>query len=96
MSMQTDKSIRYIIWQIQNGIGTRVVAEELNVSQRHVQRLWAKDVKTGTAHTGGHMGRPKKLKTLDVEVEMASDTHRHWPDGVQMTVRRLERARDVI
>ena len=28
----------------------KVVAEEFDVTQRHVQRLWAEYLKTGTAH----------------------------------------------
>ena len=50
--MLTDKSIRYIIRQMEKGRGTKVIAEELNISQRHVQRPWAEYVKTGTAHAG--------------------------------------------
>ena len=90
--MLTDKSIRYIIGQIQNGRGTKIVAEELNISQRHVQRLWAEYVKTGKIHSRGNVGRPKKPKPSDAEVTMVLETHRRWPDGVQMTVRRLRRA----
>ncbi len=36
----TDKSMRYTTSQIKRGRGTKVAAEELNISQRHVQRLW--------------------------------------------------------
>ena len=91
-SMLTDKSIRYAIRQLEKGRGTKVVAEELNVSQRHIQRLWAEYVKTGKAHIQGHAGRPKKPEISDAEVEMVLDVHRRWPDGVQLTVRRLRRA----
>ena len=89
--MLTAESIRYIIRQIQKGKKTKVVAEELNISQRHVQRLWAEYVKTGTAHTQRNVGRPKKPEPSDAEVKMVLETHRRWPDGVQMTVRRLRR-----
>ena len=90
--MLTDKSIHYIIRQIKKCKGTKIVAEELNISQRHVRWLWVEYVKTGTVHTRGNVGRPKKPKPSDAEFEMALNTHRHWPDVVQMTVRRLRRA----
>ena len=79
--MLTDKSIRYIIRRIKKGKGTKIVAEELNISQRHVQRIWAECVKTGTAHTQGRAGRPKKPKPSYAEVEMVLDTNNHWPEG---------------
>ena len=73
--MLTDKSIRYIIGQIKKGRGTKVVAEELNISQRHVQRLWAEYVKTGMIHTRGNVGRPNKPEPSDVEVKIVLETH---------------------
>ena len=67
-----------------------MVAEELNISQRHVQRLWAEYIKTEKVQ--GHAGRPKKHALSNREIEMILDIHRRWPDGVQMTVKRLRRA----
>ena len=90
--MLTDRSMRYIISQMKKGRGTGVVAKELKVSQRHVQRLWAEYLKTGKAHIQGRAGRPKKPPPSDEEVDLVLDTHRRWPDGVQLTVRRLRRA----
>lgn len=46
----TDRTIRHTIQQLKKGRGTRVVAEELGVTQRHVQRLWTEYLKTGKAH----------------------------------------------
>lgn len=46
----TDRSIRYAIRQLKKGWGAEVVAEELNVTQRCIQRLWAEYRKTGTIH----------------------------------------------
>lgn len=89
--MLTDKSIRYIIRQLENGRSTMVVAKEMKVSQRHIQRLWAEYLKTGTAHTQGRAGRPKGAEPSDAEVKMVLDTHRRWPDGVQLTVKRLRK-----
>ena len=90
--MLVDKSVRYIIRQLAKGRSTEVVAEEMKVSQRHVQRLWAEYLKTGTIHVQGRAGRPKGADPSDAEVEMVLDTHRRWPDGVQLTVKRLRRA----
>ena len=90
--MLTDKSIRYIIRQLKKGRDTKVVAEEMKVSQRHVQRPWAEYLKTGTAHIQGRAGRPKGADLSDAEVEMVLDTHRRWPDGMQLIVKRLRRA----
>ena len=88
----TARSIRYIIRQLKKGRSTKVMAEEMKVSQRHVQRLWAEYLKTGTAHIQGKAGRPKGADPSYVEVEMVLDTHRRWPDEVQLTVTRLRRA----
>ena len=90
--MPTDRSMRYIISQMKNGRGTGVVAKELKVSQRHVQLLWAEYLKTGRAHVQGRAGRPKKPPPSDEEVDLVLDTHRRWPDGARLTVRRLRRA----
>ncbi len=90
-TMLTDKSIRYIIRQLENGRSTMVVAKEMKVSQRHIQRLWAEYLKTGTVHIQGRAGRPKGAKPSDAEVKMVLDTHRRWPDGVQLTVKRLRK-----
>ena len=90
--MPADKSVRYIIRQLAKGRRIKVVAEEMKVSQRHVQRLWAEYLKTGTVHVQGRVGRSKGADPSDAEVEMVLDTHRRWPDGVRLTVKRLRRA----
>ena len=46
----TDKAIRCAIGQLEKGKGTKAVAEEINVTQRHVQRLWAEFNRTGSIH----------------------------------------------
>ena len=90
--MLADMSMRYIISQMKKGRGTGVVAKELKATQRHVQRLWAEYLKTGKAHVQGRAGRPKKPPPSDEEARMVLDAHRRWPDGVQLTARRLRRA----
>ena len=53
----TDRSIRYAVRQPEKGQGTKVVAEELDVTQRHIQRLWAGYCETGTVHVQRLAGR---------------------------------------
>ncbi len=43
----TEKSIRYIIAQCKQGRRTATIAYETNVTQRHIQRIWAEFRKTG-------------------------------------------------
>ena len=90
--MLTERSIRYIIRELKKGRGTKVLAEEMNVSQRRIQQLWAEYQRTGKVHTQGHAGRPREADPSDAETEMVLDIHRRWPDGVQLTVRRLRKS----
>ena len=90
--MLSDKSIRHITRRLEKGRGTKVVAGEMKVSQRHVRRLWAEYLRAGTVRTRGRTGRPRGADTPDAEAEMVRDTHRRWSDGVQPTVKRLRRA----
>ena len=55
----TDKSIRYIIRELKKGKSTKMLSEEINVTQRHVQRLQAEYLKTKTVHIQRPAGRPK-------------------------------------
>lgn len=64
----------------------------MKVSQRRIQQLWAEYKKTGKVPTRDRIGRPKKADLSDADVEMVLDVHCRWPDGVQMTVRRLRRS----
>lgn len=54
----TDKAIRHAIRQLKKGRRTRLVAEELGVTQRYVQRRWAEHTRTGRAHARRPAGRP--------------------------------------
>ena len=49
------------------------MVEETKVSQRHVQRLWAEYLKTGTVHTRGRAGRLRGADPSDAEAEMVLD-----------------------
>ncbi len=88
--MPTDRPMRCITSHMKKGGGTGAVDKELEASQRHVQQLWAEYLKTGEAHVQDRAGRPKKPS--GGWVYLVPDTRR-WPDGVQLAVGRLRRAR---
>ena len=90
--MLTERSIRYIIRELKKDRGTKVPAEEMDVSQRRIQQLWAEYQRTRKVHTQGRAGRPREADPSDAEIEMVLDIHRRWPDGVQLTVRRLRKS----
>lgn len=87
----TDKSIRYAIRQLKKGRGTKVVSEELNVTQRHIQRLWAEYCKTGTIHVQGQAGRPANPPPSEQEIQAVLDVHNRKPEGVVRTAKRLRK-----
>ena len=87
----TEKSIRYIIRQLKKGRNTKIVAEEMNVTQRHVQRLWASYRKTGTVPMLGKAGRPKGPEPSEERVQVVLDTCHCRPEGVLRTAKRLRR-----
>ena len=86
----SDRSIRYLIRQLEKGRDTKVVVGEVNVTQRHVQRLWAEYLKTETAHAQRLAGRPKSPAPSDEEVQMVLDAHHRRPEGVVRTAKALK------
>ena len=84
----TAKSIRYAIRQLENGKSTKVVAKELGVSQRHIQRLYAEYKKTGIIHSQGTPGRPIRPISAE-EIKTVLDVHNQDPAGVRRTVKNL-------
>ena len=71
----SDISIRCLIRQLEGGRNTKVAAGEIDVTQRHVRRLWAEHLKTETAHIQRLAGRPKSPALSDEEVQMVLDAH---------------------
>ena len=71
----SDISTRCLIRQLEGGRDTKVVAGEIDVTQRHVQRLWAEHLKTETAHIQRLAGRPKSPAPSDEEVQMVPDAN---------------------
>ena len=87
----SDRSIRYLIRQLEGGRDTKVVAGEVDVTQRHVQRLWAEYLRTGTAHIQRLAGRPKNTAPSDEEIQMVLDAYHRRPDGVLRTAKALRK-----
>ena len=69
----TDKSIRYIIRELKKGKSTKILLEEINVTQRHVQRLQVEYLKTKTVHIQRPAGRPKSHGPSDEEIKTVLD-----------------------
>ena len=84
----TDKSMRYAIRQLEKGKDTRTVAQEIGVTQRHVQRLWMEYRDGGRMHLQGQPGRPAKPLSPD-EVKAVLDAHALDPAGVLRTAKNL-------
>ena len=55
----TDGSIRYIIRELKQGKSTKTLSDEINMIQRHVQRLQTEYLKTKTVHIQRHAGLSK-------------------------------------
>ena len=87
----TDKAIRYAIRQREKCRGTRVVAEELGVTQRHIQRLWAEYLRTGKVHEQRPAGRPAGPDPSEQEISAVLDVHGRKPAGVIRTAMRLRK-----
>ena len=87
----TDKTIRYTIRQLRKGRGTRVVAEEFGVTQRHSQRLWAEYIRTGNVHVQRPAGRPADPEPSEQEIQAVLDVYGRKPEGVIRTAKRLRK-----
>ncbi len=76
----TEKSIRYIIAQCKQGRRTATIAYEMNVTQRHIQRIWAEFRKTGVPHVqktpGRHSSAPSEAQT-----NLVLQKHKEQPIG---------------
>ena len=65
-----DDKIKYIIREKEKGTPNATIAESMDVSARHVRRLWAKYRNTGSLPTIGRGGRPATKTISDEEVEL--------------------------
>ena len=94
----TSSEISYAIKQCYNkGRSTSVVAEELRITQRHVQRLVARFKRTGTVHVPTRLGRRPTIPPFDMDVKAV--LHEYGigaPLGVVMLTRRLWEKNQII
>ena len=88
----TDESIRYIIRELKKGKSTKTLADEVNMIQRHVQRLQAEYPKTKTVHIRRPAGRPKSHGPSDEEIKTVLDARRLKPNGAVRTTNLLKKA----
>ena len=62
----TEKAVRYVIRQRQNGGSPSRIAAELGITPRYVRMLWARFQDTGRIPVPRKAGRPKGAITQDV------------------------------
>ena len=67
------------------------MAEELGVTQRHIQRLWAEYLRTGMVHVQRPAGRPADPEPSEQEIQAVLDVHGRKPEGVVRTAKRLRK-----
>lgn len=80
----TEKQIKYAMAQCSKGRPTATIAEELNVTQRRIQQLYAEFCKTGTVHVQRASGR-RRVKPTNEEVKLVLDKHQETHAGVVRT-----------
>ncbi len=89
----TERKIRYAIGRYKAGAGTAMTAQELGVSQRRIQQLWAQYRKTGKVPVLGIPGRKALPEPSEETVRMVIDECRARPVGVIHMTRLLKRGR---
>ncbi len=82
----TEESRQYLIRQRKKGVAPSKMAKDLNITARHVRRLWARFQVTGT--TRMKMGRPHVPVTA-AQIRLVTGTHQSEPAGVLRTAGRL-------
>ncbi len=88
----TDESRRYLVRQRKNGAAPSKVAADLGITARHVRRLWARFLGTGT--TRARMGRPRAFATA-AQMRLVTEEHGRRPVGVVRTARSLRKSHDI-
>ena len=87
-----DGFIRCIIGELKKGKSIKTLADEVNMIQRHVQRLPAKYRKMKTVHIRRPAGRPKSHGPSDEESKTVLDARRLKPNGAVRTTNLLKKA----
>ena len=82
------KQIEYIIRQCKKGRRTSSIAEEIKISQRRVQQIWAMYRATGKLPTLKGPGRPEIRPTKE-QIDAVRGPHRKMPAGITRTAKYL-------
>ncbi len=84
----TEGSRKYLVRQREKGVPSSQVARDLGITARHVRRLWARFLETGTTAAG--MGRPRTCMTAAM-IRLVTGAHGRRPAGAVRTARRPRR-----
>ncbi len=82
----TEESRQYLVRQCKKGVASSKIAKDLNITARHVRRLWARFQAAGTTRV--KMGRPHVPFTA-AQIRLVTGTHEGEPTGVLRTAGRL-------
>ena len=82
------KQIEYIVRQCKKGRRTSSIAEEMKISQRRVQQIWAMYRATGKLPTLKRPGRPEIRPTKE-QIDAVLTSHREMPAGVTRAAKYL-------
>ena len=88
----TDSAKRYIVSQRKKGVPASKIAKDIDVSPRHVRKLWNRFQKTGTMDT--RMGRPHIPITV-AQMRLVNQAHDDDHAGVVSTAKRLKLNYDI-
>ena len=88
----TEEARQYLVRKRKRGVSPSQIARDLGITARHVRRLWARFLKTGT--TRARMGRPRTHATAS-QIRLVTGAHRMRPAGVVRTARGLRKNHDI-
>ena len=91
----TAKAIRYAMGQIKKGMSSSAVAVQIDVTPRHVRRLWAEFCAAGSPHIPKMPGLPATRPSSD-EVQLVLDEYKREDAGVLHTAMNLRKDYDII
>ena len=83
---------RHIIRNRRKGVPASRIARDLDISPRHVRRLWARYQKTGDTRMA--MGRPRDC-TTEAQIRLVAGAYREQPVGAVRVARALRKNHDI-
>ena len=88
----SDEARDYIIRNREKGVPASKIAKDLDISARHVRRLWERYQKAGDTRL--KMGRPKDYIT-EAQRRLVTDAYREQPVGVTRITMELKKNHDI-